>query len=90
MRQITKNDWILYRKQVTSVKPGKRAVDIKPAKRGDFYNYFVNRIWQIVDVRKDGTLVARGPKGKVHKLDYNDPRVQRIGWFRRALFKLSG
>ncbi|MEX0321925.1 MAG: hypothetical protein AB3N63_07175 [Puniceicoccaceae bacterium] len=90
MKTLEKNDWILYRKQVTSDKPGPRARDIQPSKRGDLYNYFVERIWQVVEVDADGTLVARGPKGKVHKLQQNDPRVHRIGWFKRLLLNLAG
>lgn len=90
MKVFEKNDWILYRKQVSSERPGPRARNIQPSKRGDLYNYFVDRIWQVVEVQPDGTMIARGPKGKEHELKQDDPRVHRIGWFKRLLLNLAG
>jgi hypothetical protein len=79
-------DVVVYRKQKSSVHPGRHARDIEPAPHGDLYSYSVEKFWRVVAVRTDDTLVVRTRKGKRHTVAAGDPNLRSAHWWERLLF----
>ena len=79
-------DVVVYRKQKSTVHPGRRARDLEPAPHGDFYSYSVEKFWRVVAVRPDGTLVVRTRRGKQHTVAAGDPNLRSAHWWERLLF----
>jgi hypothetical protein len=80
-------DVVVYRKQKSSVHPGRHARDIQPAEHGDFYSYSVEKFWRVVAVHPEGTLVVRTRKGKEHTVAVADPNLRGSHWWERLLFR---
>ena len=70
-------DLIVYRKTKISVCPGQRARLVAPASNGDGYSYCVDKFWVVVSVASDGFLVAKTRRGKLHRLNPDDPSLRR-------------
>src|SRR5262249_37436501 len=79
-------DVVVFRKQKTSLHPGRHAQDIQPARHGDSYSYSVEKFWRVVAVPSDNALVVRTRKGKEHTIAVDDPNLRRIHWWERLLF----
>ena len=79
-------DVVVYRKQKSTVHPGRHARDIEPAPHGDLYSYSVEKFWRVVAVRADDTLVVRTRRGKQHTVVAGDPNLRRAHWWERLLF----
>ncbi len=80
-------DVVVYRKQKSSLHPGRPAKDIQPALRGDSYYYSVEKFWRVVAVQPDDTLIVRTRRGKQHTIAANDPNLRRMHWWERLLFR---
>lgn len=70
------HDRIVYRKTKTSVHPGQNARLIAPASNGDEYSYCVDKFWVVVSIFDDGTLLAKTRRGKLHRLNADDPNLR--------------
>lgn len=75
-RRFQVDDRIVYRKTKSSVHPGQNARLVAPASNGDEYSYCVNKFWVVVSVSADGTLLAKTRRGKLHRLNPNDPNLR--------------
>jgi hypothetical protein len=76
-RSFRVDDLIVYRKTKISVRPGQRARLVVPASNGDAYSYCVDKFWVVVSVAPDGLLVAKTRRGKLHRLNPDDPNLRR-------------
>ncbi len=77
---------MVYRKQKSSPRPGRRARGVEPAPHGEAYSYLVDKFWRVDEVRPDGTLLVRTRKGKRHEVAAADPNLRRARWWERLLF----
>lgn len=75
-RSFQVEDRIVYRKTKCSLHPGQNARLIAPALNGDEYSYCVDKFWVVVSVFPDGTLLAKTRRGKLHRLNPNDPNLR--------------
>ncbi len=86
-------DRIVYRKTKSSEHPGQRARLIAPASHGDLYSYCVDKFWVVASVFPDGTLLAKTRRGKVHRLNQDDPNLRHAtlleSIFNRSVFPSS-
>jgi hypothetical protein len=80
-------DVVVYRKQKSSLHPGRHATNIQPAAHGDDYSYLVDKFWRVLAVRPDHSLVVRTRKGKQHSIAAGDPNLRRTHWWERLLFR---
>ena len=80
-------DVVVYRKQKSSLHPGRHAKDIQPAVHGDFYSYSVEKFWRVVAVQDANTLIVRTRRGKHLTIAANDPNLRRTHWWERLLFR---
>lgn len=70
-------DKVVYRKAKYSPHPGRRAKRVYPSPRGELYSYEVDKFWTVCGIEDDGTVLARTPGGKIHRLNQNDPRLRK-------------
>ncbi len=49
---------LIYRQREASTRPGSDAHDVRPAARGDFYYYSIINYLRVVEVLKDGRIIA--------------------------------
>jgi hypothetical protein len=78
-------DYVVYRKQKFSVRPGPHAREICPAPNGDLYSYGVVKFWRVVAVQPDHQVVVCTRRGKQLTLSDNDPALRRARWWERLL-----
>lgn len=55
---------------------------------GETYSYVIDRLWKVIRVNPDGSLIALGPKGKEHHLEADDPHIEKAGWLQRSRYRL--
>lgn len=84
-RDFRKGDWVIYRKQKSSVSPGPRAQKLSPASKGETYNYIVEKYWIVDQVQEDGSIRIRTRKGKHNDVQADDPRLYKPRWWQRWL-----
>lgn len=75
-RRFQVDDRIVYRKTKSSLHPGQNARLVAPAPNGDEYSYCVDKFWVVVSVDPDGTLLAKTRRGKLHRLNPDDPNLR--------------
>jgi hypothetical protein len=80
-------DFLIYKKQKRSGQPGPRAHSIAPAVQDEKFMYVVDKFWVVEQVHDDGTLDARTPGGKRHRLSTNDPNLRRPTWWQRIWYR---
>lgn len=86
-------DWAVYRKSKVSTSPGPRAANVVAAKKGDSYNYFVDKFWVVEEILPDDEIRVRTARNKSHVIRLDDPclrrpsLLQRIAW--RNRFRLA-
>jgi hypothetical protein len=85
--QFKPGDFVVYRKQKFSSHPGPHARDIHPAPHGDYYTYAIKKLWRVVAVQPDHTVVVRTRRGKQHTLPDSDPALRRAHWWERLLLR---
>ena len=89
-RIYRRGDYVVFAKDKRSTRPGPRAHDIHPAKRGEGYLYKVEKFWRIQDDEQDGkvtpvTLVTR--RGRTHLVDVNDPRLHHASLWHHLRYR---
>jgi hypothetical protein len=84
--QFRSGDVVVYLKQKSTLHPGPRAKDIQPAPHGDYYTYEVEKLWRVIEVLPDNTLVVRTRKGKQHTIPADDPNLRRAHWWKMLLY----
>lgn len=86
-KQLKRNDWAVYRKQKTSKTPGPRASDVRPAGKGDSYNYMVDKYWVVEDVLEFGEIRLCTRRGKRHVVAADDPHLRAANWWERLFYR---
>ena len=76
-------DWIIYRMSKHGVAPGRRAQHVSASRKGESYNYIVDKFWVIEEVGTDGQLHVRTPGGKTRVISPQDPNLRRARWWHR-------
>jgi hypothetical protein len=79
--------WVIYRKPKTSVSPGSRAKDVRPATKGESYSYVVDKFWVVTEVLADNRLRLRTRRGKEHLVDAGDCLLRPANWWERWWFR---
>lgn len=77
---------VIYRMHKYSAKPGPRAKAVAPAQHGEGYDYTVDKLWVVVEVRDDG-LVLRTRRGKSRLVSPDDPNLRRPRLWERWLYR---
>lgn len=80
-------DPVIYTKPKSSPRPGPRAKQIYPLEQGEYYHYVVDKFWKVVDVNDDGTVEVITRRGKKHRLEENDPNLQKAHFLKYLLFR---
>ena len=80
-------DFVVYRKQKISIRPGPRAYEIHPAGQGESYTYFVDKLWTVANVLHDGRILATTRTGKHHYLRAHDPNLRKAGLMARLRYR---
>ena len=83
---VNVGDHVVYRKRKVSSHPGPNAVSIDPAPRGEEYVYEVDKLWTVVEVRRDGRFIAVTRRGKRHELRADDPQLRRPNLWERLRY----
>lgn len=79
-------DWVIYRLSKRGVAPGPRAHHVSASRKGESYNYIVDKFWVIEAVGAEGELHVRTPGGKTRVLSSQDPNLRRARWWHRFLW----
>jgi len=82
-RKLCAGDRAVYRKPKVSTRPGPRAADIQARPHGEDYAYVVDKYWIVTRVLEDDTVEVRTRRGKVHRVNRDDPSLRKAGWFDR-------
>jgi hypothetical protein len=77
------HELVVYEKHKHGRRPGPRARDLRPAPRGDDYEYVVDKYWIVQEICPDARLVLRTPGGKLHQVAPDDPNLRVIRWRER-------
>ncbi|WP_286764887.1 MULTISPECIES: hypothetical protein [Rhodopirellula] len=85
--QFQRNDWVIYRKQKSSVSPGPRASEVHAAGKGNSYRYVVEKYWVVEEVLDNDRLKICTRRGKRHLVDANDPSMRKARWWERLLYR---
>ncbi len=85
MNRFEVGDRVIYRREKHSTHPGPRARNIDPAPLGDTYSYEVDKFWTVQQV-ENGSLVLVTRRGKIHRVNMNDPRLRRANWWEKLVF----
>ena len=86
-KQLKRSDWAIYRKQKTSKTPGPRASAVRPAGKGDSYNYMVDKYWVVEEVMESGEIRLCTRRGKRHVVDVDDPHLRAANWWERFFYR---
>jgi hypothetical protein len=81
--KYNKGDRIIYKKNKVSAHPTPRARDVHPSSHGDDYHYVVDKYWIVTDIIDEKTIEAMTRTGKKHRLNVEDPRLSKAGFFSR-------
>ncbi len=76
-------DWVIYRMTKHGVAPGRRAHHVSASRKGESYNYLVDKFWVVDKVEPNGDLQIRTPGGKVRIISADDPNLRRARWWHR-------
>ena len=83
--RINIGDKVVYTRTKYTSRPGKNARDIQPARRGESYEYCVDKYWVVAEVRGDGQLVLQTRRGKRHLIAPNDPALRKASWWEKLI-----
>lgn len=78
-----RGDWVIFNKPKCSTCPSPRAKDLDPAPQGELYSYSVEKFWVVTDSGPDHTLAVMTRRGKVHRIQDNDPHLRLASWWER-------
>lgn len=86
-RYCQRGELVVFTMTKNTACPGPRAKAVRPAPRGENYTYEIDKFWIVEDVCGDGTLLVRTRRGKVHRIDADDPRLRPASWMKRFLYR---
>lgn len=86
-RQFRPGDCVIYVLAKSSVHPGPRARNIRPARLGDTYRYVVDKCWVVAEILPSGQLILRTRRGKTHTVSPDDPRLKRPTWWQQVRYR---
>ena len=86
-RHFKPGDVVVYRKTKRTTCPGRRALGVRAAPRGDDYAYFVEKLWVVRQVQSSGALVVETRRGKTHVIDSSDPNLQQPTLWQRIRYR---
>ena len=75
-KSFKKGQVVIFCKEKHSTRPGPRARNVRPAHRGDMYDYLVDKFWIVAGI-EDDELVLRTPKGKIRRVSPEDPHLRK-------------
>lgn len=78
-------DLVIYALTKMSRRPGPRARSIQPARRGDDYNYVVDKFWRVGRTLNGDQLLLVTRRGKTRTVSASDPLLRPAGWFDRLV-----
>lgn len=76
-RSFKPGDKVVYRKRKHTTHPGRRAKQVQPAAKGDYYAYVVDKFWMVRKVLDNGRLLLETRRGKTHEINPCDPNLRR-------------
>ncbi len=82
-RRFQPGDPVIFRKRKAGTCPGPRALNVKPAPRGDSYAYVVEKQWRVSAVDERGRLSLVTRRGKLHVKDATDHDLRRPSLWER-------
>ena len=85
-KQFRQGDLVVYRKSKSSLHPGPRARDVRPAANGDNYSYIVDKFWVVEKALEDGTLLLKTRGDKTHEISTNDPNLRHASFWERIRY----
>jgi len=86
-RSFQPGDRVVYRKPKHTTHPGRRAKEIQPTPKGDYYAYVVDKFWIVRKVLANGSLLLETRRGKTHVVDANDPNLRRSTMLDRIRYR---
>ena len=87
MRRFRPGDLVVYRKTKISSSPGRRAVAIDPAPRGEQYWYQVDKFWVVSQCDDPDQVIVQTRRGKQHRLETTDVTLRRATWIERIFYR---
>ena len=81
-------DHVIYRMRKWGLNPGPRAESIYPCLRGDYYSYFVRKLWTVVGVTENNEIEVVTHGGKKHLLLMTDPLLQKASFWEELKLRL--
>ena len=82
-RQFKRGDWVVFRRLKHTTRPGRRAREVHATENGDYYDYFIDKFWIVVQVLEDGRLMLKTRRGKTHAVDANDSNLRHASLWDR-------
>ena len=87
MKIFRVGDPVVYKKDKVSNRPGPRARDVIPSRRGEDYFYMVPKFWTITEVPDADHVIAVTRTGKHHRLEVKDPHLHKAGLLERLRYR---
>ena len=86
-RSFRLGDCVVFRRVKYTTHPGPRARDVQATAHGDYYNYFVDKLWIVDEVLADGTLMLRTRRGRTHFVRADDPNLRHATLWERLRYR---
>jgi hypothetical protein len=86
-RPFKPGDLVVFRRRKHTTHPGRRAQDVEASAHGDYYNYFIDKFWIVVDELADGKLRLQTRRGKVHVVSADDPNLRHATLWDRIRYR---
>ena len=78
---------VIYRRQEISANPGPDAVDVHPSARGEFYYYSLVKYLRVVEVLRDGRVIAVERNSNSVSVLPNDSRLRKARLTERLIYR---
>jgi len=82
---ISPGDLLIYQKTKISARPGPNATNIFPAPNGDTYSYTVTKIYRVVEILSDQSIIVVTKRGRQRTLNSRDPALRRANRWERLV-----
>lgn len=70
-------EWVVYKKQKVSSRPGPRAEVKYAAPHGEDYSYLVDKYWCVSAILDDERIEVATRTGKTHRIDPDDRNLRK-------------
>ena len=88
-RGYRRGDRVVYRRMKRKTHPSRRAQGIQPAVNGDDYSYYVEKFWVVSKVLENGRVLLRTPRGRMHIVAADDPKLRYANWIERIKYRAN-